>query len=1114
MTTPDSRVSRKSRRIVSLLLPLMIVIFWRASPVAACSQESVPARVELVRDLPVAPRPAEVKGGVALDLHSISHPFPPVPQQREYGGIPFMGGFGYGQATLPVAAGEKATWYSAYANQIHCSLLLPNATWLGTEFGLKRLDNQAKTVRHFCALDGLPYNRITGIAGQETQLYCCAEKITVEDPRRSQDETGPHHTAVALCRYHAESGRWEAVAEETRSYPQGIQVGPPEASKSKSKSKYRTFDYERVERQYVAVGGDHACLVMGPGIPEQGFVLVASGQSGAIERIFCPSFAKAAFQVFFAHADAESLWIGSDIGLLHYDFKARQWERLLSDMVVTGASPAAKGGLWLLTLRFDPAHQDRDGNRVQTEHWQITRFMRGTNAEHFALTDQEIRENVGGAAISFVNIVVVGDRVWTTQQRFLSDGHGQMAYYPAVYALNIPTRQVTLEAPFGSGERKYEAVPDAALANALTGWRVPVPLHMPTRFPGWTCLPDENHLAQLKLPSPNAASGADEADGLWFTRGESSNEPGGSYSRHVLAHVGPQNEARDSYTFPAFTVKTHEPVSAPVVLGEKVYFLSEQESMRLYTWDRKTDQVVPIPEMDAALTQSKADWRETYRLMSDGASLWVGTGQSVLRYNLKTKQVYVWNGDRSQSASWAYPYALLTVTGGKAWIKGAPNRLLTAGDSTTSTQMVPVVIPSFPAELEQNRADSTLFAMEDGIVWFHTKSAAAPRHSVLIGYRTQSDTWTTPYKGALSLSAAAATANIVKQGAIQWFYGASFAIGYNTETGQWQTLPPIPIAMEAYSPLLASVDEGSAWALSDSKLLHLNRARNTWSSEETPFHLFPFWTPPSVRDGNSLLVPTQVGLWTIDLATKQVKQAPAILSAGKLNTFTKFNNFYVVAVDHNAVWVVGGGQGEGFLIRFDRKTHAWNTIPAQEGVSVKQFNGAQWSADGVSCWLRTPKDTYHLNIKTNRWENVSVRLAGKQSRIVFQQIVTDDEDVWLVAALVDENYVPLPHPPTVPLYRYHLKTDTFVAIQPAPGVPLMTHFLTANKDSVLLAASEGNYRFDRATKRWDILPLPVLPVGLPLLQTLAVYEEAGSYWFVGKDSSLQVKGDAMPPTRP
>jgi len=773
-------VSCKRRKIVTLLWPLTCVMSG-TPPVTAHSQESVPAQVVPASRPSVASQPFAGRAWATPTLRSLTHPFPPpAPRKDTLILTPYSRVVGFSQPAFPVASGGKAVWYSTGVNQIHCSLLLPNSTWLGTECGLKRLDNKTRTTRHFCALDGLPYNRITALAGQEQQLYCCAEEITADDPKRYGSEANPHRSAVALCRYHADSGKWERVAAEMRHYPQGIHLSQPE--QSKVTREYVGYNYDNSERQVVTVGGDYACLVLGPGMPGQELALISPLKGGDAQTILCPSFAKDPFRVSFAHADQESLWIGSDLGLLRYDFKARRWDRLLSDLVVTGGCPAEPGALWLLTRRFDPVRSDKDGSKLQTEHWQITHFVPGKPPEHFAILDHENREKKSGGTPYFANIVASEDKVWTTELLLIEWGaHAESAYYPAVYSLNLNSRQVALDVPFDSGYKQYQPVPDALLAHALTGAYAWTPTEMPERFPGWTCPAEENDHSQAAREVRYAFYGADDADGRWYTERESvSRGPADDSSRHVLKHVDNRGAERESFPFPAFTVEAPKP-------GRR-------------------------PDID---------------------------------------------------------------------------------------------------------------------------------------YR-------------------------------------------------------------------------------------------------------------------------------------------------------------VVAVDHNAVWIIARG-GKGYLFRFDRGTHAWINIPAQDGVSVTQYNEVQWRADGTSCWLNTPTDTYRLDLKTQRWQNISARLASGPQRLAFQQVIPDGEDVWLVPAGIDAHNTPLAQPLAAPLYRYHIKTDTFVPVQPSPGAPLLPRLLTVNTNSVLFTTEQGNFRFDRATNRWNPLPSPTLPTGFPPLDPLAIYEERGTYWFTGKDSSLHLK---------
>ena len=275
---------------------------------------------------------------------------------------------------------------------------------------------------------------------------------------------------------------------------------------------------------------------MGPGMPGQGIALVSPAKSGAIEKILCPNFASKPFRIGFAHADADNLWIGSDLGLLRYDFKAKLWERLLSDLVVTGGCPAERSGLWLLAERFDPVRQDRDGHKLQTERWQITHFVQGKKPEHFPVVSHDHGDGYVGNEIFFSNIVVAESKVWTTEDRFLMDGHGQEAYYPDVYSLDISTRKVTFETdPKVYGVHAHDHIPDAALLNALTGWRVPVPIRMSERFPGWTCASEEPNPDMLALPVPYYEGASARAKDRWSTEGQS-----GSGLPRLVFPTGPE----------------------------------------------------------------------------------------------------------------------------------------------------------------------------------------------------------------------------------------------------------------------------------------------------------------------------------------------------------------------------------------------------------------------------------------------------------------------------------------------------------------------------------------------------------------------------------------------
>jgi hypothetical protein len=750
-----NKVCNKLQRIGSFLLSVSLLIFGRTYLAAAHSQESVSTHRGLIRERSVALQPAMGSAKATVEMHSISHPFPttiPAPMD-----LYDFAAFPSGRPYFPVAVAGKTAWYSAKVNYVQCSLFLPNVTWLGTGFGLKRLDNRARTVQHFCTLDGLPYNSITAVAGQDQSLYCSAEQITYRGDWHDPRSIAPTRSDVALCRYRADSAKWVVVAKESRPYPKSDHAAPSKTSQAKTTQ----FYYAGAHSHCVTVDDDHACLVLGPAAPGKTFVLISPVRGGNTEKILCPGFAQTPFGISFAHADRTSLWIGSELGLLRYDFKAHRWERLLSDLFVTGGCPVEAEGLWLLTQRLPTGLPSSNGHKAELGPCRITHFVQGKDPEHFPITAPENRRNFFDDFPSFTNIVAAGNRVWTTPEPTSTMlGNGQDPQFPAVYAFDLNTHKVTVV--FGSAEPEYASVPQAVLANASTGWSVPVYGAMPAHFPGWRCAPDENDQIRPIKPGYSRYYGVEEGEEGWSTYGGSEGL--------FLVHNGKQHEERERYQCP------------------------------------------------------------------------------------------------------------------------------------------------------------------------------------------------TP------------------------------AITY----------------------------------------------------------------------------------------------------------------IHAVAVDQKSVWVAAERLIQKWrLLRFDRKAHTWHDIPLQEGVEVSPSE--RWISDGESCWMQTSQDTYRLDKKTDRWENVSARLGGEPGKIAIQQVVPDGEDVWLVAAPVAPRNVTPPRPPAIPLYRYHVETDTFVPVQPAPGASFLPHLLTFTQDSILLATSAGNFRFDRAIGRWQTLPMPALPSRLPHLQTLAIYEEAGEYWFVGQDDSLKIK---------
>ena len=1059
-------------RLVWLLLPAQLFL---------ASWSKVSAQLELPNTRSISNERPGGKTENSLKLRSVSHPF----------SVQFQ----YGIGNSLVAESKEVGVGSNSIDWITCSLLQKDVTWLGTGFGVKRIDNLSKTVRHYTVVDGLPYDDISSLAYFGGRIYCCAYKIDSDKPYYRTASAKGFHTALALCRLDETTGRWATVIKWDRKYPP--------ASFAKNLALSKDFPFGNIVSSlafssFMTISEQGACLVTGPGKPGCEIARVTPLNGGLTRKIPCPSFVNAPFQIRFAHADSESLWVGGSLGLLRFDFKRNTWERFLNELTVTGGCSGEGGSLWLITKQTGLIQTDSEGDKFNKEDWRFTHFVLDRMPEHFLIESIDRRVRQDAVELLYTKINRAEKKIWATSWHYLTSGHGWETMLPGVYSLNVETKKTKKEVPSFSIAREYSRVPAPVLADAEIGFHSEVFRLMPERFPGWFCFPPgpysfENSIGLFQQQSTPQT---------WNVERTNTYDEGRMTVHQVLRHDYGK-VVTESFAFPQFKFASRESVIMPTAVDGKVYFLSQLESTRLYCWDRKTDKLEPIREMDEALVKYQS-LRRGLRLFAEGRSLWVGIGKAVLRYDLDTKRVRTWAADSENSHLSQYEFVLLSVCNGRAWITNSANLLFTAGDLESSL-FAPFALAPLPANEVQNGGYVRLIGVEDGIIWFQTKSASIPRKEILIGYEMEKQLWTTSLSVSFINGASRYLLPTLKQGSIRWLVSNSKLVaGYDTEKREWKELPEIPKKFQSSAPILASIDEKNAWSLSDKNLFHLDRRRNSWSVSTIPYEVGGYYQSPGFQDDNLLYISTPVGLMELNLKSGRVVHAPAIESDSSLLYFQ------IVAKDSNALWIEGRRGGEAILLRFDVKTQTWNMIP-----SFKKFPAdmriMQWVSDGESCWFQTLTETFHLVTQTGEWEAVSARIGGKKSGEIFQQIVPDGDSVWLVASIspgpfYDESRTKLfPAPPKFPIYRYRISNHTFSAEQLPSEKPIRSHYLTMNSKSVLLASDEGCFRFDRISEEWERIPFPKLPSYLQLVHIESVSEGENYFVFTGDNKSVTVR---------
>lgn len=1028
----------------------------------------------------------------ASEFRSISHPFQEVPHIKDRS-LQLLYAVGGEDRPLVVEGGASAL-YTAGVNNILCSLSLPNQTWLGTAFGVKRLDLPKREVQHYTTLDGLPYPYIPAIAAGNGQVFCASMRPPLLQYGVPIAAKVAHSEVVTLCQFNKVKEKWKVLAEE-----------PLEVPDAKTTDNKPTPQIAAKPR--VVANRTLACLVPGTGEPNKTLLVFVRLRDGAVERLHTPDFLKKSVIVTTTQMDDSYLWLGTAEGLLRYDLMAKRWEALLADSSVYSSARAEDGSLWLLTKTLGPIHAEDEEGAIQASHWIAVHLVAGQPVRSYPLMDSKEPLDFFNNTF-FENLTLAEGRVWWTRYTYGNAMHAQFLYLPSVYSLDPVTGKVTSEvANIFRGEDAYVKVPASVLANSHTGQGLLTPSVMPGRFPGWFCQNEPKNRPPEPLPdAATILSRKRMQDWNFLTSGTT--EGGDKALVHRVDNAN--NKDKEERFVPAFAkFNVHDTASFPVVMNNNVYFLSGSYIRKLRVWDRATGAIETPAAAEAALKQYPANGFGSYDMLPGKGCLWIGTGDQVLRYDIASGHVDVTECKTSERLDYSPHFALLSVEGDIAWVKSAPNHLYIA-DPLHSRELRPVPLPALPGDLEQEREKVILIALEDHIAWFYARSFMGLRRRTLIGYDLQTHRWTKPYSASLPLISAGQTIRTTitpgEHGITRWFPSGSrdvSAYGYNAASEQWVTLPPVTFeGRPDYNLQLISIDARYVWFAGSDRLHFLDRAAGVWTSVSLPFYLSSYDTSGFARVGDELFIGTYMGLWRYQTTTRQFDQLPPLMLT------TDYMEFRMEAMDSKAVWFEMWRASTHMTARFDLQTHLWTYWTPNEGVPQ---DNAQYFPDDTTCWQLAGNSLYRLDSKTNRWENIS-RLLGKGKEAVpIRQILLDGKDVWLVTGQTQQYRFTTEHFAAdgfAPLYRCQVGADgtaSFLPVEPAPGKSLTVQTLGATPNALLLATWEGTYRWDRRIGQWQSIRPPALPAGLPQIKPYAAYETEADFWIVGEENTVRFR---------
>ena len=1022
------------RNTVFLLILLLLLLFASCHPLFG--QPPSPQKNSQ------APRSSGSISKDTLNFRSVSHPF------SQSASLQDAYSKGRVHPLIPVVSAGKRVWGSEDVNTFVCSLETPEVTWLGTLCGVKRLDKRSKTVRHYTALDGLPSNHTLSLGACDGEIYC----TTRSEYPPSLDNSKYDRFNVRLClkvsRFDSKLERWETVAQNEIASPQFVNVIENRMNLTVSLD----FNGELSALVTPLEGGETKKFVYSiPGVKKN--------------------------HISYAHSDSNGLWAGTDIGLFHYDFKSKHWNRLLTNLLVGAGCSDEDGSLWLTTKKSEPFKTDDRGNETSVFHWDITHVTPDKPPKHILLYHS--RESKYASTPVFPTILKVDKKIWAVEDRGLfSNWHGIGTSLPAIYSYNMKSDESEIAVRYTSPFESYDIVPAPVLKRASSRFTSPEYTASIRRFPGWICVTEDDEKSETASASPPQL----DYSALWRTSDRVTDPYGKTLSKPALIHLIRTSET-ESYPFPEFKIRVHRPVSRAVKIGGMAYFISLADSCRLFCWDLKRNIASPAPELDAVLSYQKNRgmlhyyWRQMsrFRMIVDGASIWIGTGTEVIKFDPRSKKVVVWKTPMGHDIGDPSPFWMMSAGKGKAWGPGAKNELLMAGDETSSDLKI-IKLPVF--ESGEYRDEPTLFAMEDDIAWFKSETSTPPIQTSVFGYDLRTRERTSSFISNSPVFKLPTPYASWKQDSIRWFETDQSAIGYNKTTGEWTSLPSLPSEMRT-SRLKLKIELGQ--------------------SRDAPI--------PRVKFGDVLLAPSDAGLWAYDLKSEKKAQSPPI-EVGCENI-----GFRVCAWDKNFVWLMG--YLEQTLLRFELNTKSWKSFDVSEAMRSEQWNG-NCVADGESFWLGTNKNEFHWNTKSEIWEKVADQIGEIQGGTVFSKVVPDGDNVWLVPHIYDftkpasvKNSFPAELKRLeIPLYRYHIPSHSYFPVQLLTNEPALPYDLTVSKFGAILTTSEGCFRYDRKKETWGKLSVPKMPDGFPTTHIWSAYEDDKSYWFVN-GSNANTRGEVL-----
>ncbi len=1006
-------------------------------------------------------------GGAA---RSASHPIPAVTKAPDPGARPVF----YQPPPAPLglaASGDGWSVFSRGVNRINASASVGAETWLATDMGVKVLDRAHKTVTHYTRLDGLPDDRVLAISAAADGAWAIVAT-------RHGEAFG-----AAVCELKRGSGKWRVLRESPRPIVPAL---PPNSGANAS-----YLPGGPLENALVSACPEKLCIALSPIRREDhSFAYCFDRRLNVWDEIPALPAAiadRSTLSITWTDVDRDGIWLATTAGLLRYQLREKTWRRYLADRMVYAAAKAEDGTLWLADYLSIAQPVDRNPraavDNAPSGHWYATHVLPKTGATtDFPAPDTGIRQSAYGGRIAMMvsGISVIGRSVWLTPAALHPYGN------PAPF-FRLNTQDGTWHSFPIQSPADVDNIPDAALAQPVLPRSALQTAYYPWRLTEWVCRDASEPPQAATAGNPQLNKDSDGTQ--WSTDGR------------TLLQTDPRGAALRRFGLNQLGIPVTPQISTVTVLKGVLYAATNADLQAFDiaggSWRR-----VRIP---------RSNWSNPNdeRLIPEGDKLLIGTPSMALRYDPSSQLFGV------EATTQNGGFRLLGRIGGIVWLRGPDNLLCKADPQTGEPENVDIA--ALPAELAGHYEAAMPFGAAGGAIWFRLHDKQAPEKGMFAGYDPIAGTWTRGHPVPTAYPSPPNCFSIGKRVYIPTVEEGASVCCCDMETSQWTVAAPkLPNGHGLQTLTVVSADDNAIWLLDarNRGLMCYHRKTAAWDTFEFPAGV---WTPQNgneaVLSGGTIYLATSLGVWTFDVGNHRWTQLPGFPG----------REIYLngITTDRTSVWSIArpSNGNQAFAVRLDKVTRRWSMWGEKEGFPEKAYP-ANIVSDGSSAWTLASNVCFRFDTAANRWDNVSARLARPLSDqpeapitirpdlsstpyLEIGDIAPDGDSVWLLPRrLVNERDNSAPKPLLV---QFDRRTGRYERLAPATGPAVVGSSMQVESDAVWVPASDGVYRFSKASRTWRKIDPPASASLWGHTLTLRAVQKERTYTFYGVDSAVEWK---------